>query len=46
MKSFPSCKSVKVMGVPTAGTDPKWHFLFNTVFNSHSFLVLLKQLVG
>lgn len=45
VKSFPSRKSVKVMGAVAVGTDPKWHFRFITVFNSDSFLVLLKQLV-
>lgn len=45
VKSFPSRKSVKVMGAVTVGTDPKWHFRFTASFNGQSFLVLLKQLV-
>ena len=45
VKSFPSRKSVKVMGAVTVGTNPKWHFRFTTSFNTHSFLILLKQLV-
>lgn len=45
VKTFPSRKSVKVMGVVAVGTNPKWHFRFTRVFNSDSFLVLLNQLV-
>ena len=45
VKSFPSRKSVKVMGPVAVGTDPKWHYRFTSVINSDSFLVLLRQLV-
>jgi transposase len=45
VKSLPSRKSVKVTRTVAVGTDPKWHFRFTTVFNSDSFLLLLRQLV-
>ncbi len=44
-KSFPTRKSVKVLGAVVLGKNPKWHFRFAEKFNSDSFLTLLDQLV-
>ncbi len=45
VKSYPSRKSIKVLGAVVLGKDPKWHFRFAEKFNSDSFLTLLKQMV-
>lgn len=43
--SEPCKKSVKAMGAVTVSDQPKWYFRFVPVFNSHTFLAFLKQLV-
>lgn len=43
--SFPSRKSIKVMGAVTVGHNPKWHSRMVSTFNGDTFLSFLKQIV-
>ncbi len=45
VKSYPTRKSIKVLGAVVFAKDPKWHFRFAEKFNGDSFLTLLKQMV-
>ena len=45
VKSYPTRKSIKVLGAVVLAQDPKWHFRFTEKFNGESFLTLLEQLV-
>ena len=45
VKSYPSRKSIKVLGAVVFEKDPRWHFRFAEKFNADSFLALLDQLV-
>jgi transposase len=45
VKSYPGRKSVKVIGAVAIQEQPKFHFRFVEVFNTHTYLTFLKQLV-
>jgi transposase len=43
--SFPTRKSVKVMGAVALGRGPKWHSRMVNTFNGETFLSFLRQLL-